>query len=84
MRGNAPVNASIAIGDTNERENLVSQISDKASFQHTKYGNLEAKHDLCDDNVSDDEVQIVTKIKINVSKYMSFKVIIRMFFHLLI
>jgi hypothetical protein len=83
VRGNAPINAAARIDDTNEGEKLVSPVSDKASFQHTKYENLEAKH-LYDDDVSDDEVQIVTEMKLNVSKYLPFKVIIRLIFHLLI
>ena len=67
VKGNATVNAAVEAADTNEREKLVSPISDKASFQHTKDGNPKAKF-LCDDNVSDDEVQVITEIKINVSK----------------
>lgn len=84
VKGNAPINAAVENGDINEREKHVSPISDKASFQHTKNGNPKANHVLCDDNVSDDEVQDVTEIKVNVSKYLPFKFMFHMFFHLVI
>lgn len=81
VKGNASANAAAKTVDIDEGQNLISPISDKASFQHTKYGNPEAKRVLGDDNVSDDEVQDVTGIKINVSKYLPFKFLKSMFFH---
>ena len=73
VKGIAPATAPFTYAtDMCEEEKIVSPISDKASFHDINNGNAEAPHILGDDNVRDDEVEIITELKFNVSKYLPF------------
>lgn len=74
VKGNVPAIATpfTDATDMHEGEKNVSPISDKASFHDTKNGDAEAPLLLGDDNVCDDEVEIITELKFNVSKYLPF------------
>lgn len=73
-KGNVPATATpfTDVTDMYEGEKIISPISDKASFNDTKNGDAKAPHVLGDDHVRDDEVEIITELKFNVSKYLPF------------